>query len=388
MLVRRCAIVMLEPREEIRFELGLLLVGASGVVFERHWFALAAHLDDPLPLDAGQRDALGTLSSHEWAPAEECGFSSSLLTSLIDVGLVVTDAPDWIHHRQADDAVRAAHWWPLAAVSNRHSRWQGLDSVSAMEANGLIDAPGLQAKLGTPPPELIERTEPNRRLALPRQSDELDAQWARRTTCRNFDVARPLSLSLLALMLQRVLMAKARHEVSADFAFLKKNVPSGGGLHPTEAYLLVQRVEGMPSGLYHYHSTSHALEPLSAPAMPLRELACKLMAGQHWFADAPVLVILASRFVRSFWKYRQHAKAHRVLLLEAGHISQALYASANELGLGAFVTAAINDKDVEVAFGLDPAQEGVVAICGFGWRDEQMRVTEFDPAGWVWRKAD
>lgn len=388
MRVRRCVIVMLEPREEVHFELGSLMAGASGVVFERHWFALAAHLDDPVPLDSEQREALGTLSSHEWVAAEDCGLPTPLLAGLIGVGLVVTDAPEWVRYQRADDAVRAVHWWPLAAVSNRHSRWQGLDSVAAMEANGLIDAPGLKAKLGSPPPELIERAEPNRRLALPHQCDELDTQWAKRTTCRNFDVSRTLSLSLFALMLQRVLMAQIRHQVSEDFAFLKKNVPSGGGLHPTEAYLLVQRVEGVPYGLYHYHPTTHSLEPLEAPSTPLRELACKLMAGQHWFADAPVLVVLASRFARSFWKYRQHAKAHRVLLLEAGHISQAFYTSANELGLGAFVTAAVNDKDVELAFGLDPAEEGVVAICGFGWRDEQMSTTEFDPAGRVWKQAD
>jgi nitroreductase len=75
------------------------------------------------------------------------------------------------------------------------------------------------------------------------------------------------------------------------------------------------------------------------------------------------------------------------LVLETGHISQALYLSAHDLGLGAFVTAAINEMDVEADLGMDPAQESPIAACGFGWRSQRMQVPEFDPAGKVWMQA-
>jgi putative peptide maturation dehydrogenase len=187
--------------------------------------------------------------------------------------------------------------------------------------------------------------------------------------------------------MQRVFAAQAEVRVGDDTAFLKKNSPSGGGLHPTEAYLIVQHVEGLAAGLYHYHATAHALEPLPAPDLPLRDFLMQAMAQQHWFADAHVAVVLVPRFDRTFWKYRRHMKGYRVVALEAGHLSQTLYLAATEAGLGAFITAAINEKPLEAAFGLDPLCEGALAICGFGWRGDTMQTMELDPNGAVWELA-
>ena len=111
------------------------------------------------------------------------------------------------------------------------------------------------------------------------------------------------------------------------------------------------------------------------------------VAQQHWFADAHVLVLLSPRFDRTFWKYRHHAKGYRVVALEAGHLSQTLYLAATDAGLGAFITGAINEVQLEQAFGLDPIHQGALAICGFGWRGEVMETAELDPAGEVWRHA-
>lgn len=208
--------------------------------------------------------------------------------------------------------------------------------------------------------------------------------------------------------------AQATVALASESSALKKNSPSGGGLHATGAYLLVQRVEGVAPGLYHYHCGEHALELLSSaadlarfdvadtsgdealkPSAPasndaggaqaqLRSLARRCVAGQEWFADAPVLVMLVPRFRRSFWKYRDHAKAYRALVLDAGHLSQTLYLAATELGLGAFITAAVNEIEIERAFGLDAMQESPIAVCGFGWRAAERTTVEFDPLGHVW----
>ena len=97
--------------------------------------------------------------------------------------------------------------------------------------------------------------------------------------------------------------------------------------------------------------------------------------------------VLVPRFARTYWKYRRHPKAYRVIVLEAGHISQNLYLAAAELGLGAFVTAAINEADIEAAFGLDPLEESPLAVCGFGLRAAQRGEVEFDPLGAVWRES-
>ena len=158
-------------------------------------------------------------------------------------------------------------------------------------------------------------------------------------------------------------------------------------------YLIVQHVDGVIPGLYHYQAREHALEPLPPPAGggwaggALRGFVMDMVAQQHWFADAHVLVLLSPRFDRTFWKYRHHAKGYRVVALEAGHLSQTLYLAATEAGLGAFITGAINEVQLEQAFGLDPIHQGALAICGFGWRSEVMETAELDPAGEVWRHA-
>jgi putative peptide maturation dehydrogenase len=163
---------------------------------------------------------------------------------------------------------------------------------------------------------------------------------------------------------------------------LKKNSPSGGGLHPIEAYVLAQRVDGLASGLYHYDCLAHALEPMRAIDAPaLSPLAHELVAGQAWFADAPVLVLMAARFERNFWKYRRHVKAWKVVLLDAGHLSQNFYLSATAQGFGAFVTGAINDRCAERLFEFDGLSTGAIAVCGMGRRAADIRAIEFDPLG-------
>jgi putative peptide maturation dehydrogenase len=215
-----------------------------------------------------------------------------------------------------------------------------------------------------------------------------DNLLARRATCRNFDAEKPLPYALFAQLMERVFSAQSHVRVSDDTVFLKKTSPSGGGLHPIEAYLIVQNVEGVAPGLYHYHPIAHALEPLPAPERPLQELAMAAVAGQHWFANAHVMVLMAPRYDRSFWKYRNHAKAYRAITLEAGHLSQTLYLCATEAGLAAYITCAINEVPLEQAFALDPLSSGALAICGFGWRGEEMVTLELDPAGEVWRTED
>ena len=74
----------------------------------------------------------------------------------------------------------------------------------------------------------------------------------------------------------------------------------------------------------------------------------------------------------------------RVLLIEAGHIAQNWYLSATAQGLGAYITAAINEVQIEQALGLDPLREGPIAVCGLGLRAPERRTVEFDPNHRIW----
>lgn len=70
-----------------------------------------------------------------------------------------------------------------------------------------------------------------------------------------------------------------------------------------------------------------------------------------------------------------------MVALEAGHLSQTMYLAATDAGLGSFITGAINEVQLEQAFGLDPIHQGALAVCGFGWHGEVMETAELDPSG-------
>lgn len=386
MRLRRCQFVMLELRERLSVELELLLADAPRLAFQTQWVALAAHLERPVTLDVEEIAVLGRLSASEWIAVEEAGLhrDNAALARLREQGLVF-EAGDWDAACEADTQLRECHWHGLAAVAHRHLRWSGVDSIAEQQRFADLFAGEPMAHLQQPPSPVFERGAARHRIALPRPtvSPLLDL-LARRITCRNFDQDDPLPRDDFAFVLDATFRALAQVEVTG-VSVLKKGTPSAGGLHPTEAYLLIQNVQGIAPGLHHYHVLDHALEPLQRlDAADVRRLASRLLAVQAYLADAPAIVVYVSRFERNFWKYRQHAKAYRAAILDVGHLSQTLYLAATERGLGAFFTAAVNEADIEQAFGLDPMQQGVIGVGGFGRRSANRREIEFDPLHAVW----
>ncbi len=383
---------MFEPQEQIMFKLESLLEGGNGMVRTLQWLALAPHLGEPVVVSAAQREALGELSPSLWTDVAAISAKASMeIGALIDTGLVLLEAPAVgsaaEFQRCDDDRLRAAHWHPLGAILHAFTRWEAVDAVKNTQDSGTETAAGMRDVLGPPP---AATTSPGQGEAIALQHaepDAFDALLQRRATCRNFDDSRPLPMALFTRMLGRVFAAQAKIKVGDDLVFHKKNSPSGGGLHPMEAYLIVQQVDGLEPGLYRYLADSHSLLPLTAPDQPLRDFIMESVGQQHWFANAHCLVAMVPRFDRSFWKYRRHAKGYRVVALEAGHLSQTLYLSATDLGLGAFITGAINEKHLERGFGLDPIQQGALAVCGFGWRAQHMETAELDPLQQVWQRV-
>lgn len=383
---RRCRHLLIEPREDLSLDLSSLLAGGDGLAAARQWIALAPHLDAEVELEADEVAVLGACAVQAWQPVEPLrqAHPPGAVERLLDKGLLIGDHAGHAEIRARDQALRDEHWWSPAAVAWAGSRWEDIDAGAA--EGRTPSAAALIERLGPPPGEIVAHVPAEARLKLPRPpSSPLDELLSQRLTCRNFDPAAVLSQADLAAVLHRVFAAHGSHELAPGAVALKKTSPSGGGLHPLEAYLLVRRVEGLAPGLYHYHCVDHALEPLGErDEATLATLAGEFVAGQSWFADAPVQIVIAARFGRHQWKYRNHAKAYRVLHLEAGHFSQTLFLAAAELGLGAYITAAINERKVERAFGLDGLREGPLAICGFGARAPAMATFELDPGKRVW----
>jgi putative peptide maturation dehydrogenase len=385
--VRRCFALQLHRIETIEFDPGRLLAGDGGLKLNLSWEAIAGHLERPVRVKDEEVSAVSQFGPTLWIDRRqaELKVSSAMVEKLLELGLLVNEDDAGVA-ATADARLRTVAWHPMSAVSHRTSRWSRHDAEAARRGIQFDAIGRLVERYGSPPPEFHERLDRKTRLGLPVPvPDELDALLQRRVTCRNFDLQRSLSLAEVSELLSRVFGVQGEETLAPGAVALKKNHPSGGALHPFEAYLVLRRVEGLPVGLYHYNVRAHALDLLRELAPDEAEaLILNGVAGQQFFADAPAHVVLTARFARSQWKYRENSKVYRVIQIEAGHIAQNLYLSATHQGLGAYITAAINEVELEQAFGIDGMEEGPLAVCGFGWRATERTTVELDPAGKVW----
>lgn len=367
MQIRRCAVLFVEPREDLDVDWAALFAGQGAIGASLEWVALAPHLDREIVIDAAELAALGGIGLTLWQQRADCEarYGAGTIARLLDCGLLLSDAPAHAAPRERDETLRGQHWRPLSAAIHMFSRWADMRVDKGMQ---FPTFEALVAQYGTPPAPTVDRRSDGQSVALPPPpAAPLDDTLYRRYTGRNFDQHAVLPLATASRLLQRAFGSQGEHEVAPDSRVIKKLSPSAGGLHPTEVYVLAQRVEGLAPGLYHYQPVPHALEPLAAMTpQATEELALRMVADQDWFVPAPMMAVLVTRVERNFWKYRNHAKAYRAVLLDAGHLSQTFYLLATEAGLPAFVTAAINEVDIERALGLDPLRDMVVAVCGCG----------------------
>ena len=381
MKIRRCAVLFIEPREELAIDWPALFSGQGALAASLRWVALAPHRTGEaapeVTVDAAQLAALGAIGQTNWVEREQCErqWGAPVIASLLELGLLLHDGPEAMPLRERDEMLRSQHWRPLSATAHMFSRWDDMRVDSGMHFPTFEE---LVEAYGAPPEPVLERGQPHQALALPKaRSDLLDEALFKRYTGRNFDPSASLPLAVAARLLQRTFGAQTQRMMAPGAFVLKKASPSAGGLHPIEAYVLARRVEGVAPGLYHYHSAKHTLEPLGElDDAGAATLASQAVADQHWFVDAPMMVVMSARVLRNFWKYRNHAKALRAITLDAGHLSQTFYLLAAEAGMPAFVTAAINEAVIERAFGLDPLCDAVLAVCGCGPAGSQQTTPE------------
>jgi putative peptide maturation dehydrogenase len=291
----------------------------------------------------------------------------ALLRRLAERGLLVSASSTgrFAELRRREQALEAPEWHRQAASFHAMTRWSDVRSSPALGSFPRDPA-------AWPPPahfHLPASVVATTALPAPTGLGALShALSRRRTTTRGFDVDASVTLEQLSTILHWVYGSHGLREVvPGELTLVRKTSPSGGAQHPTEAYLVARRVDGLAPGLYHYGVEHHVLELLDdLVGRDLVALNEELLAGQAHLAGASVVFYLTSRYARTFWKYPRHAKAYKVLLLDAGHLSQTSYLVCAQLGLAAFVTAAINEANVDALLGLDAFTEGAVLATGCG----------------------
>jgi SagB-type dehydrogenase family enzyme len=219
-----------------------------------------------------------------------------------------------------------------------------------------------------PIPLPIKRYRNVKQIPLPNPS--VDGEFARvllqRRTWRKFS-AEPVTLAALGSLLGLTFGVRHWVKLPKIGSVAVKTSPSGGSMHPIEAYALARNVDGLRSGFYHYSGADHRLELLKRGATP-RDIT-RLLANQWWYSGAGFVVFLTAVFARTRWKY-DYARAYRAVLIEAGHLCQTFCLTAASLGLAAFCTMAFADSKIENILGIDGISESALYVAGAGMRPE------------------
>jgi SagB-type dehydrogenase family enzyme len=149
--------------------------------------------------------------------------------------------------------------------------------------------------------------------------------------------------------------------------FTYRNVPSAGGRHSFETYLLINRVGGLEPGLYRYRAFSHRLLAIdTSPGIGDRVMAACL--GQAFVRASAVTFIWSSVIYRMAWRYSE--RSYRLVHLDAGHVCQNLYLATGQIGCGTCAIGAFDDELMARLIGADGQDEFVLYCAAVGKKSE------------------
>ena len=209
-------------------------------------------------------------------------------------------------------------------------------------------------------PEIYKTYPSKKQIQLPLPSQEQALPFVeilkRRRSIRSYS-SEPLKIAELSFLLWACTGIQ-RTQRGHEF----RTAPSAGALYPIETYLVINNVEGLDEGLYHYNIAAHALEELKIGAHGVEIAQAAL--DQEICAEAPVVFVWSAIFNRSKWKYKQ--RAYRYVYLDAGHIVENLALSATSVGLGSCQIGAFFDDEVNRIIEVDGVEESAIYLSVVG----------------------
>ncbi len=149
--------------------------------------------------------------------------------------------------------------------------------------------------------------------------------------------------------------------VSSESAL--RSVPSAGARHALETYLVVNRVETLPAGLYRYLPFEEKLAQLAIDGNIGRKAAAACF-GQNFIAASAVTFFWTAIPARMEWRY--DLVAHKVIAIDAGHVGQNLYLACQSIDAGCCAVAAYDQSACDQLLGVDGEEEFTIYLAPVG----------------------
>ncbi|MCL2575806.1 MAG: SagB/ThcOx family dehydrogenase [Defluviitaleaceae bacterium] len=182
----------------------------------------------------------------------------------------------------------------------------------------------------------------------------------KRRSVRVFDEDAKMSQAQLAFLLYSTFGITSY--ASNNVATLRK-APSGGARHAFELYVVVRNIDGLEAGVYHYLPVENVgekvvtIEFLGAIEDYEQTLA-NMLAEQNWVKTAQCVLFVTSVPYKAEWRYGE--LAHRVILIDLGHLGQNAVLSTAAIGAGACPIAAFDQKLCDRVLKVDGENEFTV----------------------------
>jgi SagB-type dehydrogenase family enzyme len=229
-----------------------------------------------------------------------------------------------------------------------------------------IDFTQTDQSRGLPMPPIEKPFDPDgRRIDLPGKDSwenvpatDLSAAIDRRRSHRRF---RQDSLSLEEISFLLWATQGLRQMLPSGSA--RRTVPSAGCRHALETYLCILKVTGLEPGLYRYLPVEHQLL-LEYSDDQLNHKIVPATLEQTFTGQAAAVFIWTAIPYRMEWRY--DIVAHKVILLDAGHVCQNLYLACQAIGAGTCAIAAYHQELMDRLVGADGRDEMVIYLAPVG----------------------
>ncbi len=231
----------------------------------------------------------------------------------------------------------------------------------------VIDFRTTDQNRGVPVPPVEKPYDSNSlRIQLPRsdqwapkiEKKDLISAISNRKSRRRFS-AKGLTIDELAFLLWAT--QGIRHPDGGNLAY--RTVPSAGARHSFETYLFVMRVEGIQQGMYRYLPVSNELLFVCEVENMEMRLA-RACLGQSFVAKGAATFVWTTIPYRMEWRYS--LAAHRVILIDAGHVCQNLYLACEAIDAGTCAVGAYDQELLDKLLNIDGIDEFSIYLAPVG----------------------
>ena len=154
--------------------------------------------------------------------------------------------------------------------------------------------------------------------------------------------------------------AKSAAAQNRDGPSYARGTSSGGGLYPTELYLVAEDLPGLPNGIYHHCEARSTLQRTRAGRHARALCASWRGVTRHGVCH----LVLTTRFWKNVFKYKNFG--YQLMTEDCGAVVGTLLQALDDVGIAATVRFNFADRGVADIMGLDQDAEAAMIVIELG----------------------